>query len=776
MNSIKKILLFLVCIYCSYSVLGQNYTVSGRVVALNSQEALANVTVQSFNKQRGIYTNDYGYYSLTLPKGKHQLTYSFVGYGKMLKTIELQADTIINIALSLGELLQTVDITAQTNKGIINKIGAIRLNPKLVEESAIIFGEADLIKYAQQMPGVQGGHEGFSGMHVRGGSQDQNLILLDGVPVYNINHFFGLFSVFHPAVVKNATLYKSSIPARYHGGVSSVLDVRLREGNLREFSGEVGIGLISSKFSIEGPIKKDTASFLFAYRRSYFDLFTRPLAAAFDTDTRVGYFFHDMNAKINYVFSPKSRLYLSTYMGKDAFFMKYKEKSNTDDGDYLLKQESELGWGNITGVLRWNYIYSNQLFSNLTLSVSHFDFSNGNMTKEETSGGNKEVENIYSSGIDEIAGGMDFDYFPVPEHYIRFGIKLRGRQFNPGVKLMQYNYQNTTALNSSVENTNTNAFQYSIYVEDEWQITGTIGATIGLNGNGFYTKEVSYNYLEPRLSINWQVAEKIYIKGAYYYSHQYLHLVTNSGLGMPTDLWVPSTRIIPPVNVSQPSLSLSWSVHPKVHFNVEAYYKDMRNVTEYRMQYLPDEEQEDWQNKLVSGKGKSYGVEFLLEKSGKKTNAWLSYTLSKTDRTFDEFNQGESFPYVYDRRHIFNINLTHALNEHVKLNVFWVFRSGRYATYATDTYSPQSPFPSSGSTVEYYAQKNNLHFPNYHRLDLALMFEKEKKWGVRTWKVGFYNAYSRINPFIVEYSSDLNSFIKVGIFPILPFVSYNFKF
>ncbi|ALO14049.1 Outer membrane cobalamin receptor protein [Salinivirga cyanobacteriivorans] len=776
MNSIKQLLLLSLLIFFKLNTLAQTYSISGKVVDFESHEPLINVTVHSHDSNKGIYTNDYGYYSLILPKGKHQLSYSFVGYGEILKAIDLQTDTIINIALKPGELLQTVEVTANQNSRLVAELGAIRLNPQLIEESAIIFGEADLIKYAQQMPGVQGGHEGFSGMHVRGGSHDQNLILLDGVPVYNINHFFGLFSVFHPGVIKSATLYKSNIPARYRGGVSSVLDVRLREGNLQKYTGGIAIGLISSKINIEGPIKKDTASFLFAYRRTYLDLFTRPLAAATGSNVSVGYFFHDLNAKVNYVFSPKSRLYLSTYIGKDAFFMKNKESVQTDDVDYVINQKSDLGWGNITGVMRWNYIYSNQLFSNFTFSVSHFDFDNSNLTSENTSDGDKKIDNNYSSGIEELATAMDFDYFLAHDHYLRFGIKLRGRRFNPGIESMHYNYQNDIELNSTVSNAKVTALQYAVYIEDEWEVTGEIKASIGLNINGFYTDSVSYNYLEPRLAINWQIAEKVALMGSYNYLHQYLHLVTNSGLGMPTDLWVPSTKRIPPVSVSQPSLGISWQILPKVHLNMDAYYKSMHNVTEYRMEYLLEEDQKDWQNKLVSGNGKSYGIEILLEKSGQKTNAWLSYTLSKSTRTFEELNQGKPFPYVYDRRHIFNVNLTHEFNDHIKLNAYWVFRSGRFATFETNSYMPYSPFPTGNETVDYYGQMNNLQYPNYHRLDLSLMLEKEKKRGVRTWKIGLYNAYSQVNPFIVEYDSSMNRFNKIGIFPILPFISYYFKF
>jgi len=775
----NKLIYFLFFFFLCIEGFSQSHTISGNIANAESKEPLINATVYEKIVKKGTYSNEYGFYSFTLPEGKVSMEFSYVGFKKENFSFMLDSDTTFNIELEPGGQINEVIITNEKSRQLVHSVQAnmIQLQPEQVKEMPVLLGEPDLLKAIQFLPGVQSGNEGFSGMHVRGGSNDQNLILLDGVPVYNINHFFGLFSVFHPAAIKNVKLYKGGFPARYQGRVSSVLDIRMKEGNMKEYHGEGSIGLIASKIAFEGPIIKDTSSFIISARRTYLDLLVRPITSLSSSNNVVGYYFQDVNGKINYKFSDKSRLYLSGYIGKDDFYHRIEEEYSGNEENYGYKKKSSLEWGNQTGVLRWNYIFNPKLFSNVTCSYSNFQFLVSDDIQEQIGENTKKIDYEYQSGIRDLKASISLDFIPSPNHYIRFGTNVGYSVFNPGVVANAYsNFQDDAGQNNSFGSKELYAKKYAAYIEDEWEITKKLGTNIGVNYNGYIIGEKHYSHLEPRVSFRYLLKEYASIKASWGLMNQYLHLLTNSTIGLPTDLWFPSTEDIEPVHSSQYTLGFLANLSPSVDLTLEGFYKEMEGLTEYKEGASFFSQEEPMKNKIIQGKGKSYGGELFLKKTKGKTSGWISYTIAWANRTFEDLNFGEPYPFKYDRRHVLNLTLNHQFNKKVSINGNWIFRTGKAATFPTQYIMTDNPTNNSSYGAKYYPQKNNLRFPPYHRLDISLNLQKKKKWGGRIWRFGLYNAYSQVNPFYMSYDSDKESFIKVGIFPILPYISYNFKF
>jgi outer membrane receptor for ferrienterochelin and colicin len=551
----------------------------------------------------------------------------------------------------------------------------------------------------------------------------------------------------------------------------------MKEGNMKEYHGNGSIGLIASKLSFEGPVKRDTSSFIISARRTYLDLLLRPALSLSPSTGTLGYFFQDVNAKVNYKFSDKSRLYLSSYLGKDDFYHQVKENYSSSKKDYSYNRKSGLEWGNQTGVLRWNYIFNPKLFSNLTCSYSNFKFLVTNKTKEKTNQNTQKIDYKYNSGIQDVKTRYTFQYIPSPEHHIRFGIDAGYSVFNPGITThSNSNDDLNTGLNNTFGNEKIHTYKYAAFIEDEWNITDRTGANLGVNYNGFLVNGAHYKSIEPRISLRYLLNKEFSIKGSWGIMNQYLHMLNNSTIGLPTDLWVPSTNSIEPVSSSQYTLSLSAKLASSINITLEGFYKEMTGLVEYKEGASYFSQRKNWQEKVTSGNGTSYGSELFIEKSDGKTTGWLSYTLSWSNRTFEKLNFGETFPFKYDRRHVFNINMNHRFNKNISINGTWIYKTGRTATYPTHNYMSRGIEQNEGTAVNYYQKRNNLRFPSYHRLDVGINFKKEKQWGTRTWRVGFYNTYSRINPFYLYYNNEKESFMKVGILPVLPFVSYNFKF
>jgi hypothetical protein len=807
MIKINQFLLIFVFATLTTISFAQKYTISGYLTDVENGEKLIGANIYDANTYIGTVTNSYGFFSLTLDKGDVLFTVSYVGYTPYQKKIELTKDISINIELTPNIEIEEVVVKGELTEGGVesSQMSVVNIPMKTIKNLPVLLGEPDIIKMVQLMPGVQSGSEGSSGMYVRGGGPDQNLILLDGVPVYNASHLFGFFSVFNTDAIQNVKLVKGGFPARYGGRLSSVLDINMKEGNSKEFHGAGSIGLISSKLMLEGPIG-DKISYIVTGRRTYVDLLSYPFfyfeekREGYD-NLNYGYFFHDFNGKINYKLSNKSRLFFSIYTGKDKFYgveeETYKKDGewNPDSGEFEngvdihYKDEMQFWWGNITSALRWNYTINNKFFINTTATYSRYKILTGydRAINKNTS----EME--YSSGISDWAGKVDFDYYPTPNHTIKFGVANIYHGFNPGVFANTYNDTDSTSVEVNLGNKSVYANEFAAYAEDDIRIGALLKMNVGIRWSGFTVGNTFYNKFEPRISMRYLINEKLSIKAAYAEMNQYLNLLANSNIGLPFDLWVPATENIKPQESSQIALGSVYAINKDFDISVEGYYKNMHNIVEYAEGASFLSLNDDWEEKVAQGEGWSYGVELLLMKKYGNTTGWIGYTLSKSDRLFDRDGEtisfGKVFPYKFDRRHDISIVISHKINDHIEIGATWVFGTGnattlgyeKYPAYYQSAVVDNSNFYSFNQpNITYYEMRNNFRMPNYHRLDIGVNLHKQKKWGKRTWTFAIYNVYNRKNPFMLQweydYKTNKTKLMQISLFPIIPSVSYRFEF
>ncbi|WKN43987.1 TonB-dependent receptor [Tunicatimonas pelagia] len=804
-----RLLLVLLPVFYSTFSLAQSYTLSGYVRDAQTGEPLIQATVIS-STHGGTTTNRYGYYSLTIPgvetsaADSLQLRFSYVGYAPQTLRLPLQEDIIINVELTASNLLEEVIVEAP--EALVHQrtqMSVLSITPEQVARMPALLGEADVLKSLQLLPGVQSGNEGTAGLYVRGGSPDQNLILLDGVPVYNVSHLFGFFSVFNPSSVSYVELIKGGFPARYGGRLSSVLDIRMKEGNMKQFAGEASLGIISGSASIEGPIIKDRASFIISGRRTYLDLIAQPLLNEFvndDEEGQVNYYFYDLNAKVNARLGKKHHLYLSAYAGQDEGAIS-DERSRLLEGVQTNSRDNfDLAWGNLTTALRWNYTIAPRWFSNTTLTYSRYDYNN-DVTYETIRSGNltNDIEAAldsaynfsrqrYRSSIEDWAGRVDVNFTPNPKHDIQFGASAIHHTFNPGA----VNYVFDTLASDDVIAGDTllgsaiiEAWETFVYLEDQWQPSPRFGMNLGVHASAFQVEGETYTSLQPRVSMRYLLAKSLALKASYAQMAQFIHLLTNSGLGLPTDLWVPATERIRPQRAWQAAVGLAKTLRNGLQVSLEGYYKEMDNLLEYRdgADFLNIEE--DWQDKVVVGEGRSYGAELLVEQRAGKLTGWVGYTLSWTDRQFDEVNFGERFPFRYDRRHDISVTTSYQWTSKLTASANWVFGTGQAITLPVSSYDPIEladfyfrDVVSEGD-VEEIRGRNGFRMQPYHRLDVNIQHSKEKKWGERVWTIGIYNAYNRRNPFFIDRDTLPNrrkQFVQYTLFPILPAISYKLRF
>ena len=782
------------------SVFSQKYTVSGYIENAESGEKLIGAAVYNPDATNmGTIANSYGYYSITLPRMKVKLSASYVGYNTQTVDINLTKDTVINFALKPGNELEEVEIFGKKTEAEKTEMGKIDIPVKTIKTIPALLGEVDVLKAIQLLPGVQSGTEGTSGFYVRGGGPDQNLILIDGVPVYNANHLFGFFSVFNADAISEVSIIKGGFPARYGGRLSSVLDIRMKEGNMKKFSGSASIGIISSKFTFEGPIIKDKTSFLISARRTYIDLLSLPIQRIYlnknnpGTKSSNGYFFWDINAKINHKFSDKDRIYLSVYTGKDKAYTKMEDTWE----QYVDEFDSDLKWGNITSAFRWNHVLGKKLFANTTLTYSTYKFG-VSMSEKSTDTQRDEFDEFafdYSSGIEDYGAKVDFDYNPSVNHNIKFGVNYIYHTFSPGVQAFHVNSnQENSKIDTTFGNSNIYANEYYVYAEDELKIFKNLKANLGVHYSGFYVSDTLYQSVQPRVSVRYLINPQWSVKAAYTEMEQYLHLLTNTTIGLPTDLWLPVTNNIKPQKSTQYAFGSAYS-YKGFDFSIEAYYKTMSNMIEYKegasfVSGFSEEGAESaraWENKIeTDGKGTSYGIEILIKKNIGKTTGWIGYTWSKTDRQFSNVSFGEPFPYTYDRRHDVGIVITHKFNDKIDVAGTWVYGTGNAVTLAYESYQALNRFNQFyGSEfvedyiVDHIEKRNNFRMPAYHRLDLGVNFRKQKKYGKRTWNIGVYNVYNRKNPFFLRFGRDDDgnrALFQYSLFPIIPSVSYKYEF
>ncbi len=782
----------------------QKFTISGYIEDAESGEKLITANLFDYKSGKGTVSNTYGFYSLTLPKDSVDLRFSYIGYQTESMPLYLDKDMVINIKLSAEVALQEVEIIAEKYERIeeSTQMSTVDIPIAQIKQIPALMGEVDVLKALQLLPGVQSGGEGQNGLYVRGGSPDQNLILLDGVPVYNASHLFGFFSVFNADAIKDVKLIKGGFPARYGGRLSSVIEINMKEGDINEWHGRGSIGLIASKFTIEGPLKKDKTSLIVSARRTYIDILARPLTnQTYDDGSKEsgGYFFHDINAKINHKISDKDRLFFSVYTGKDKFYYRYEDRGF--DG-FQDDEEGNLNWGNITSALRWNHLWSNKLFSNTTLTYSRYKFSLGDKYEStNVFNGVEETElykQSYSSGIDDVAAKIDFDYVPGPEHYIRFGASAIHHTFSPGTFDLELkssgDFENN--IDSIYGQGQLSSQELAAYIEDDMRLGENFKVNVGVHFSGFNTDGKFYSSIQPRLSMRYLLPNNIALKGSFSTMRQYIQLVANSNIGLPTDLWLPTTKNVKPQDAWQAAIGAAKTFDKRYELSVEFYYKDMKNLIAYK-EGSSFFQLRDWETTVTQGNGTSYGGELLLQKKTGRLTGWMGYTYSKSDRIFSELNFGKKFPFKYDRRHDISIVASYKVNKKVQLSATWVYGTGNAITLANSRFQgllaertlPSQYFNYNGSyEAEYYADRNNFRMKAYHRMDIGAQFTKKKKRYERTWAIGAYNVYSNKNPFFIFVDSDpsygpngerlgYKSVLKqASLFPILPYLSWSFEF
>jgi len=784
---VKHVFLSFLLLLAFTGLRSQNkFTISGYLRDSLSRETLIGASIITKESGKGAGSNQYGFYSITLPEGQYRFVASYLGYYPVEKVVNLRSDLEIDFSLlSKTSLSQEIIVSSKKRDANVKnaQMGQIDLSMNRMRSVPVIFGELDPLKTLQLFPGVSNAGEGNSGLYVRGGGPDQNLILLDDAVVYNTGHLFGFFSVFNGDAIKNTTLIKGGMPAQYGGRLSSVLDVSMKDGSMQAFQAEGGIGSISSRLSLQGPLKKDKASFMVSGRRTYIDALVKPFISKSSQFYGSGYYFYDLNTKFNYRFSNKDRLYISGYFGRDVF-------------DFNNRQRQfgvKIPWGNATMTARWNHVFSKKLFMNTTLVYNDYDFALG--------ASQNNFNFSLNSGIRDYSFKSDLDHYLNTSHKLKYGVQYTYHRFSPSVV--------SGAQDSIVFNPNNSSLKYALesalYVQDDWDISEKFKINYGLRWSGFqqigplttYTSDVNgnrldsiqynkgdpikfYHGIEPRATVRYTLDEETSLKASLTRNRQYIHLVSNSGTTLPTDVWVPSTFRV------KPQLSWQYSAGVFKNFNdnmfetsVEIYYKSMQNQIEYKEGYTPSIK--DPEEEFVFGKGWSYGAEFFVNKAKGRLTGWIGYTLAWSWRKFADLNNGNKYPAKFDRRHDLSVVGIYELNPKWKLSAVFVYATGNATSL------PEKFYLVEGVLTQQFSSINQYRLAAYHRLDLSATYtpvpKKEKKVK-SSWSFSVYNTYSRQNPYFLYFDQSGSAFAgtlsvqakQVSLFPVLPSVTYNFKF
>lgn len=759
-------------------------TLSGYFTDAESGEPLLSANVIDLNSGQGALSNTYGFYSLTLADADSaRLRFSYIGYQLKEITVALRGDQKLDVQLSPSVDLQVVEVTSDRSERIEQQTQMSRTEIPVAQIKRIpaLLGEVDVLKTLQLLPGVQSGGEGATGLYVRGGSPDQNLILLDGVPVYNVSHVLGIFSVFNADALRNVTLTKGGFPARYGGRLSSVLEINMKEGNLNEWEGEGSVGLISSKLTVSGPLKKGKTSLLLSGRRTYADLLAKPIiksAARQDgSEVDLSLYFYDLNAKLQHKINDNHRLFLSFYSGADVFGTEIKEDEDTFGGG--------TDWGNIITAGRWNWQISPKLFMNTTATLSRYEINIDALADD----GTDEFRARYISGIYDFGGKVDLDFIPNPDHYVRFGGGWTNHTYRPGAVSLKAASDGEVNLDTLIGSQIDYSNEFQAYLEDDFRL-GALKINAGLHLSAFSVNDELYSSLQPRLGLRYLLKNDLSLKAGFSTMQQYINLLTSEALSLPTDLWVPSTDRVLPQQSWQLSAGVAKTYNDKFEVSVEAYYKQMKNVVSFREGasfFLGLED--SWEDKVTQGDGEAYGLELFIQKKQGRFTGWLGYTLSWNWRQFDEINSGNRFPFRYDRRHDLSLVGNYNLSDRVWLSGAFVYGTGNAVSLPTFGYrTAERPddYNYDGGFIETVTDKNSFRMSDYHRLDVSISFRKQKPKWERTWVIGAYNAYWHRNPYFLTAGDfttcdDTGCTTKrrvreISILPIIPSVSYQFKF
>ncbi len=776
------LVLFLLLCLPLYSIAQKQVTLSGHIKAAETGESLQAATIYIKGADQGAQTNNYGFYSISVPSGSYTVVFSYIGYTSVEKTIDFKENRTVNIEMQSSTTLKTVEITAKRkDENVKNaEMGTITLSIERIKSLPVLFGEVDVLKTLQLLPGVQSAGEGSSGFYVRGGGPDQNLVLLDDATIYNSGHLFGFFSIFNSDAIKDVTLIKGGAPANYGGRLSSVVDISMKEGNMKEFHAEGGIGLIASRLTLEGPIKKDKSSFILSARRTYIDALVRPFAPKLKN---TGYYFYDLNLKANYILSDKDRIYLSGYMGVDKFFFQ------NERGTF----KADIPWGNNTASVRWNHQLNSQIFCNTTLVYNDYNFSSN--LSQNTFG----IK--IASGIKDYNAKTDFDYYTSYNNHIKAGVAYTYHTFIPNQVSGQIDTIKINPNNAFIKH----AHDAGAYILDDFDPLKWLKINIGIRyswfgqvgpytaynynenqvvtdsthyGNGKLVK--SYGGWEPRFNMRFQLNESSSLKTSVSKTYQYVHMVTNNGTTLPTDVWVPSTYLVKPEMAWQYSAGYFKNLlDNKLETSVEVYYKEMKNQVQYKEGYMPNT-LSDPELSYVFGTGTAYGAEFFINKTQGKFTGWIGYTLSWTWQNFPLLNNGDPFPAKYDRRHDLSVVASYKMSNKWTFSSVFVYGSGNAITLPTAYYF------IDGNIQEYFSKVNAYRLPAYHRLDVSAVYTpqhtKPRKWQ-GSWAFSIYNVYNRQNPYFlyVDNTGTVTKGIKITVYevyilPIVPSITYNFRF
>lgn len=768
-------------------------TVSGFITDAASSETLIGAAVMLLDDADvtvGAVSNEFGFYTVSVQPGSYRLVSAHLGYDRIETEITVRRDTTLNFSLLANSELEAARVVSRKDAGIHSVLpGAMEIPVLHIKNMPSLLGESDLIKSLQMLPGVQGGVEGLSGLHVRGGGPEENLILLDGVPIYNVDHMLGLFSIFQTEAVKDVTLYKGTFPARYGGRISSILDIRTNDGNMKETHGSFTVGVLNDKLHLEGPIIKDKLSYSVSARGLH-SIVAEPFLRTFLKNTYVNYYYYDLHGKLCWRLSDRDKIYAGLYHGRDNGGVERNDSQSEYDnyGELVRKTDSsqkiDLGWGSTVGSLRWSHVWTGTLFSNATVFFDRYDM-NAKMSSVERKSGldgdfSSEWKADYRSGITDIGARFDFDWTPAQKHLVKFGAGYLFHNFRPERFGMQSTNKNGTSYLGS---------EASLYAEDNIRLGAFVTLNPGLHLTCFNTEGRNYWSLQPRAAAKVDIPVGIGVKAGYSRMAQYVHLLSSSTITLPLDIWVPITKDIKPVTSDQFSLGACYSGLKGWEFSVEAYLKKMQNLLEYKEGVLLLGNTEDWEKQVEMGKGDARGLEFMVRKTSGKTTGWVSYTLARSERQFDNINLGRPFPYKYDRRHTMDVVVNHKFSDKVDVSASWMFASGGWMTMPMRHTRVMYPYSKGDTPASYVSGRNNYNLPPTHRLNLGVnLHNKTRKGNLSTWSFSLYNAYNAMNPNFVMYDNwgtivvnevleeDVVFLTKWTILPILPAFSYTLNF
>lgn len=775
------------------SSFAQTLTINGYVTDESTGEVLIGTNVYEVNLQVGTTTNNYGFFSLTLPTTTSVVRFSYQGYATQTISFQESVEGLLRIELVPVVLdLDSLEVTASGDYRLEEQVQMSSLGVSMADVQTLpsLLGEPDILKTFQLMPGVSSGAEGSSGLYVRGGTPDQTLILMDGATVYNAGHLFGFMSTFNTEAINSVTLLKGGFPARYGGRLASVLDMTMREGNRKSFTGNATVGLLASQVTVEGPFQREKSSYIVSARRTYLDAINWGIQKIRGSDYVRGYFFHDINAKANFDLSPRDRLFVSTYAGEDKG---YETVNDSIDG-----YRFEIGWRNITSTLRWSRVVNSRIFANTMLLFSQFraqvfdqtDYSDlpetiisddGEVFQEGGDAGKTVRSSRYSSGIQDIGVKTDIEYQVHPNHYVRLGGMATRHFFRPSTQRHREFNEKLGIDISSSRTLKKIAYEWSTYLEDEFSLTNRLKGNAGVHVSGYHVDDVFYSSIQPRISTSFLLPGRWALKVSFAQMQQYIQQLSNSGAGLPTDLWLPSTAQVRPQKSWQFAAGIARTIDPQgLDVSIEAYYKDIDGLIEYKEGSNFVGSSTDWESTVTAGRGWAYGVEFFIQRKRGSITGWIGYTLSWSNRRVAGLNKGEVYPHQYDRRHDFSLALIYDLGRR-KVSATWVYNTGRAVTLSPSQYRDR------GVLIDVYAQRNNYRIPAYHRLDLAVHFPRRSK-SKSELSISLYNAYNRQNVFYLltrdalaldpqtGYYNQRRTFQKVTWFPILPSISYRFQF